>query len=375
LAGLFLALVITNRPFYAPLALPLLWPWFARAAPARRSAFAVTAGLAGALALVLLGNQLLQGSWSSYAAPRASFSSAVGFPEGSTTADWESGVGERGSNAWTGPQALPFGFDFAETRWNVLYLLMGRHVGLFPYQAGAFLLGLLAFRGGREGWTLALGFALVAAAFLVVRPFNFWGGGGALANRYLLPAVPALWFLGARRVHGLWLGIVALVAAPFLWPAWSAPRSFLLASDSTYRLVAPIAERLLPYETTQSHLKPAGMEDFVLRSPSGAQLWSKPLSRGVQPSATVNDSVRLLRVDPSRPNAHLLVATPVRLNSVDLLIEGRPNVAAKVHLGRTRAHHRMWWSEDRWFLYELDLAEGLLEAGVSEPVEVRLEWR
>ncbi len=378
-AGALLAVVITARPFYLPLLLPLL-PLLAPPAGGGRwrlRALALGLGLLfTALAVVGL-QQALLGSWSSYAAPRITVGSADPLPD---AAAWTAQIEARGSNSWTGTQSLPFGFDLAETRWNVLYLFLGRHVGLFPYFAGALLLGLLAMRGDRVGWCLAAAFVVVAAAFLVVRPFNFWGGGGALANRYLLPALPALWFMARRPIHPAWLLAIAAVAAPFLWPAWTQPRSFLLTEQGTYRFASPLAARLLPYETTQSHLKPSGGEDFVLAGDGGDggdDLWAKPLSRAVRPrrQGDANSPVDSLVIDPTVGVARLLVASPRPIAGFSLAASGGSGRRVSVRNGGVRARHRMWWSAERLSLYELDLGAALAELDDPSAREFELSWR
>ncbi|MEM1245783.1 MAG: hypothetical protein AAGA81_03565 [Acidobacteriota bacterium] len=342
LSAVLLATVAMSRPFYAALALPLLLLGFRRS---RRALMLVAVGLAATFAVYVGTNLSLRGSWSSYSGERQGYYSYTGFPEvGEEAPGWERSVGERGPNSWT-RNPLPFGFEATQSAWNVVYLLAGRHTGLLLY----FLPILLALWGARaeeRNLAVVVGFCLVAAAFLLVRPYNYYGGGGALANRYLLPAIPALWFL-----RGSWqpwrLPAVLAVSALFVAPLWAAPRGYLLEPDRTYRYPSAVA-RWLPYESTQSHLKPSGREDFI-----HASLWIKPLDRGVQ--AVGDPNAEWLSFDPTAGDGALLLGSREPLVAIDVEKDG----AVQTVVPRRRAFHRMWWSDDPIYLYRLDLSSAL----------------
>src|SRR5690606_5229665 len=246
--------------------------------------------------------------------------------------------------------------------WNAVYLLVGRHVGLLPY----FLPLLLGFAGlprGPARWALLLAAAAALAGLLLVRPFNFWGGGAAHANRYFLPLYPAFWFLGTRPAWAWWPLLAAALAAPFLWPLWRAPAAYPRTEDGDYRFVGGAARRLLPFETTQNQLKPSGHEDFLHQG-----LWMKSLSPALGPIA----DGEALRLAPGT-SASLLLASASRLDGVEVLprglgagrlaVEGRVVPRAEegerrrlaVPLGSPRARHSTWWSEEPWLFYELEL--------------------
>jgi hypothetical protein len=238
-------------------------------------------------------------------------------------------------------------------------------VGLLPYFL-PLVLGLLAFRGGAARWALLAAVAAALACFLYVRPFNFYGGGAALANRYFLPLYPAFWFLAARPLGRLLpLGVAAL-AGPFLWPLWAAPRAFPYAESGGYRYVSTLALEWLPYETTQSHLKPAGVEDVVHHG-----LWVKPLRPGVKPTA----GGAWLALEP-HATAELLVGRQRALEEVH--VEFAPEGPTRIEVGGGRpgerffhpdgrtgfqillpeptARHPMWWTSQPFYLYRLRIA-------------------
>ena len=358
--GALLGLVLASRPFYGALLLPALMA--AWAAPAARR-LGVAALLAGA-AVAVLGSGLTHlaeaDSWTPYSGQRQSFEAATGFPEVDLPpGTWQQRSAGRGNRSWlpsdvTGPKL---------TAWNVLYFLAGRDVGILPYYL-PLLLGLAAFRRGEGRGALLLAALAAAAAFLITRPFNFYGGGGAIANRYFLPLYPAFWFAAGRPARASWAAVAALLAAPFLFPLWRHPRAFFLDEDNGYRYVSAAARRTLPFETTQSHLKPAGCEDFVHNG-----LWIKPLATSVRPQG---DGIRIgpgggeLLVGSSRPlpGARMIVLPPAPQPIAVAGAEAkggrpRPNGGAVLFLRfpHPRAVHRMWWSEDEnpFYLYQLRL--------------------
>ncbi|HEY0558274.1 MAG TPA: hypothetical protein VGG20_28745, partial [Thermoanaerobaculia bacterium] len=180
-AGLLLGLVFASRPFYGTLLLPA-----ALAVPAPRRRLGLATLAAGAVVAVLasgLTHLAEADSWTPYSGERQSFDAKTGFPAVSLPPEsWrQRGVG-RGNRSWhaadiMGPRL---------SAWNSLYFLTGRDVGILPYYL-PLLLGLAAFRRGEGRGMLILAALAAAACFLITRPFNFYGGGGAIANRYFLP--------------------------------------------------------------------------------------------------------------------------------------------------------------------------------------------
>lgn len=367
LVGVLLSIVILSRPLYAGLLLPV-----ALAVPQedrKRTAVLLAGGALGLAVLATAANLAVRGTWTSYGGERQSFYGSTGFPGVDPAAgNWGEQIEERGTHGWVKGQTLRMGFDLGQTAWNVLYYLAGRDVGLLPYFL-PLVLGFLAFRPGEGRWALILAVAAAAAVLFWMRPFNFYGGGGAMANRYFLPLYPALWFLAARPVRpvrGLLAAIGAtLLAAPFLLPLWRAPRAFPLNSEEGYRYVSPAAVRWLPYETTLSHLKPSGHEDFLHHG-----LWVKLLTPSLSPDANgariglaPGQSGELLvgseqtlpglriRLPPNGPDALEVSGAEfleaIRREDGGTTLRFRP---------RLRAHHRMWWWKTL-YLYEIGIKE------------------
>jgi hypothetical protein len=359
-AGLLLGLVLASRPFYGTLLIPAAF-----AVPLSRRRAGVAALAAGA-ALAVLASGLTHlaeaDSWTPYSGQRLSFEAATGFPEVDLPpGSWAERTAGRGNRSWVpadvvGPRL---------TAWNAFYFLTGRDVGVLPYYL-PLLLGLLAFRRGEGRGLLILAALAAAACFLLTRPFNFYGGGGAIANRYFLPVYPAFWFAAGRPARFSWAILASLLAAPFLFLLWRQPRAFFLDEDYGYRYVSAAALTLLPYETTQSHLKPGGREDFLHDG-----LWIKPLATGVRPEGEGS----AIRIGPTG-RGEILLGSSSRLSGLRMIVlppappvevSGAEATASRprpgggsvrlLHFEHPRAVHRMWWSEDEnpFYLYELRL--------------------
>jgi hypothetical protein len=378
-AGALLGVVAVARPFYGALLLPALLAAWGRG---RRNLWPLTAGVVLVLAVTALVNLGTRETWSSYGGVRHAFYSYTGFPAVDlNAADWQQRSAERGTNSWLRAAGVVRPFDGGEARrlgWNAVYYLVGRHVGLLPYFLPLFF-ALLVYRGGGGRWALLLAVALGALCFFWVRPVNFFGGGGALANRYFLPFYPAFWFLPGRPLFDSfggwrrtlrWLAVpvlpllMFLFAAPFLTPLWTAPRAYPIAEAGGLRHVSSFARAWLPYETTQSHLKPSGQEDVL-----HGTLWVKPLTPGIVPL----DGGAWLRLPAD--GGTLLVGNPQPLTELwvqcaapcpaRLEVDGgevaetilRPDggSALRITLQAPRARHPMWWGSGDITLYQLRL--------------------
>jgi hypothetical protein len=357
-AGALLAAVAASRPFYASL---LAAAALAAPRPRRRPWLALAGGAAAVLAAVVIWDLATRGTWTSYGAERQSFYGHTGFPAVDPVQDWGERVRERGPGSWVAAgRRLPYEFQPRIAAYDALYFLVGRHVGIVPYFLPV-LLALAAFRPGGGRGALLLAALATGFAFYYVRPFNFYGGGGALANRYFLPVYPAFWFLAARPLRPHWPLLCAAAAAPFLWPLWRAPRAFPFPAGGGYAFASPAARRGLPYETTQSHLKPAGRDDFAHRG-----LWLKPLGPEARPLAE-GAWIELgagrrgeLLVGANGPLSELVVT--VADGELEVEAGGRRDAARPdgftLRLDRRYARHPMWWTRDDVWLYRLVLRAG-----------------
>lgn len=380
LAGLLLAVAGAFRPFYLALLLPAaLAAW-----GSERRKSALGGLITGALALLLL-TSLIQwtagGDWSGYGGQRQGFYPRTGYPEVDFPAShWDASLRKWGNTSWTQEGGIEPSFNPALLGWNALYFLAGRNVGVLPYFL-PLLLGFIAWRSERGRWAIPLAVAAAVLCFLLIRPFNFYGGGGAIADRYFLPLYPAFWFLAARPLRTapsvLAAGLVTLAAAPFLLPLWSHPAAFPIGEDGRYAHVSAFAQKWLPYETTQSHIP--GGQDVALNG-----LWLKRLSQNIY--RTDEKTLRMVGDAPGE----LLIGSPHPIERVyvelgreapvKIEVEGqtlspallRPDgsITFDIPLGEPRAVHPMWWTQDDYYLYELDLR---LPGMPPVPVSLRIE--
>jgi hypothetical protein len=366
LAGALLAVAGAFRPFY----LALLLPAALAASFEERRRPALLGLAAGALALLLvtaLGQQLSGGSWSGYGGERGGFYPRTGYPEVDFPAsEWSRVLRQWGNTSWLQEGGVDPSYDPKLLGWNVLYFLAGRNVGVLPYflpLVVGFLAGFPGSGRDRGRWAIPLAVGLAVLGFFILRPFNFYGGGGAIANRYFLPLYPALWFLAGRPLRARWAIPVVACAGLFLHPLWLHPTAFPVGEDGRYRHVGTVAERLLPYETTQSHIP--GGQDFAANG-----VWVKLLSHNLY---RVEGTGQLRLVGGTR--GEILVGSPERLEGLHLRFDAqapshldingrdlRPTIlhpdggiTFEVPLPRARAIHPMWWTWEDYYLYELDL--------------------
>lgn len=361
-AGVLLGVAVAYRPVYLFLLLPAaLAAW---EAPPDRRRGAVTGLLLGAVLLLTasMGVQWLAGGDATgYGGQRQGIYSRGAYPEVQyPAAQWSERVAREGNASWLQAAAVKPQLNPKLAAWNVLYTFAGRNVGVLPYFL-PMLLGFLAFRGERGRWAIPLAAGAAILAFLLLRPFNFYGGG-ALGNRYFLPLYPALWFMAARPARASWAPVAALLAAPFLWPLWTHPTAYPLGEGGEYRHVSTIARRWLPYEITQSAVP--GREVSV-----GSGLWVKILSHNVWPSGQ-DGGLRIA----GGSGGELLVGSPQPLGDLHLefderapsrlvvggrelrplLLKPSGHVLFEVPLDRERAVHPLWWGPYDYHLYALD---------------------
>ncbi len=335
--GALLYLVTASRPFYGVLLIPAV---LAIPKPQKKIGISAVVLASGLLLAVSSFANLAEGdAWTPYGGERQSFDSSTGFPEVELAAgSWEEQIALRGSRDWKASDE----WDTPQSAWNALYFLVGRHVGILPYFL-PLLLGIAGFRRGEGRGMLIAAVALGAACFLVTRPFNFYGGGGAIANRYFLPLYPALWFAADRPARASWAILAAALAAPFLWPLWNHPRAYFLNGEGGYLYVSSFAQQILPYETTQSHLKPSGREDFVHNA-----LWVKLLTTNVRPEG---DGAKTIHYS-GQGQGQILLGSPRPIHGVRLAVAGKER---EMRFPHPRAVHRMWWTRDPYYLYQIGI--------------------
>jgi hypothetical protein len=379
-AGALLGVAAVYRPVYLTLFLPaIVAAW---EGPARRRRAAVAGLVLGALAVVALSTSiqwLAGGDPTAYGGQRQGVYGQQGYPEVDfPITGWSQRVALHGNASWLQRRALRPQLSASLAGWNLVYVLVGRNLGLLPYFL-PLLLGFLAFQQDRGRWAIPLAVGAALAVFLVLLPFNFYGGG-ALGNRYFLPLYPALWFLAARPMRGVWAAVVVLLASPFLGPLWNDPTGYPLGKDGQPRYVSAVARNWLPFETTQSNLP----GDLVAME---GGLWVKLLNH----NAWHTGRALSLRIAGSEP-VDLLLESPQPLDSVDFELDGnaptrlqvgnddlRPLMLLangseifEVRLAGERAVHPLWWMPYDVHFYSLHFS---LPGAQSGPIGLRIRPR
>ena len=132
---------------------------------------------------------------------------------------------------------------------NLGYFWVGRFGGALPYFPGvaaASLLFLLVGPRERHGWLALLVLAVSWLGYILIIPDNWYGGGGAIGNRYFLNLVP-LGLLLLPRGKGAWAATAAVIGGVLLAPVVASPvHHSLRPGDHATRA----AFRLLPAEIT-----------------------------------------------------------------------------------------------------------------------------
>lgn len=249
--------------------------------------------------------------------------------------------------------------------WNLLYLGVGRHVGVLLYYLPLAL--LFASPAKDEGRRWIAPTLLLAALFsLVTAPFDFAGEGQVWGNPAFVPLFALAFFAAGRVPASGGLALALLVASPWLAPLWLAPRSGAPAGlGTTVRAALERARALAPFETTLRSLPDdAAVEraGVVLRS-TGWEIFPEAQGRGL---------VFLGR------HGGLAVYSPRPLSSVRLefgeeapstleVIGGevgnttyRPSgeVAFDVAVGKAARRHAVWWSASPVSVYFLEMNLG-----------------
>lgn len=361
LAGLLIGIVAAVRPLYAVALLPAL----AAAGPGASRRSRVVAGCLAAFLVAALAQGTISGAWTAYGGERRGFTAVTGYPEVDFPAgDWENHVEEYGNVSWIRPGALEPRLDPALLLWDGIYFLIGRNVGLLPFFLPLFL--LIAHARLNRTLVAALFAVALATLFLfALRPFNFYGGAGALGNRYFLPFFAVFCFIPLKKIA--WRSIIgcAAVAALSLWPVWTSSSLFPLLEDPDgglrYRYSTGLTARILPHETSQKFIRSVNNEDV-----NHAGTWIRfldPRSRPADSQATELESLPgggEILLARGRPFQAFEIEVPQGNRSLQVChrrrcVEVQPGSSATLDAGLPSAKHQMWWPGGAQMLYRLSL--------------------
>jgi hypothetical protein len=303
LGGVLLGLLVSMRP---PNVLIALIPVAALLIAAEwKKVVSVTLAIAVSLALMSGASRRLYGTAMPYKAERATFNSATGYPAG-TDAEQVQQQFEKGRA--TSSLELKVPFNPRVSAFASLYFLLGRHTGLLVYFPAALLIVVTALRRpDRTSTAVLLGVAGLSLFYLLWLPFNYFGGGSFVGNRYFLVGYAAL-PLALRRiprgrsVAAVW-AVAVVVAGSALVSVWKTRGLDRTSQSHAYAGLF----RLLPYESTASDLE--GSRD---------RYFGKDFVRAVDPFVEAGSWSFRLRSD--RPPAEFELANLERDHRLRLLV-------------------------------------------------------
>jgi hypothetical protein len=266
-AAALLAVATFSKPSNILLIGPIV-VWQLARGRAWRRALATLVLFGSIVAVFFAANIAITGDWNFQGGDRRTFNG--GYPFQTESAGFEVGLDRTtneiltdiifGPNSWT------------VFRHNLAYFFIGRYSGLVPYFFPA-VFALAAFalaRGRRAAWQyLVLAVALVEILLLIVWiPYNYFGGGGVLGNRYFM------------NVYGLFLfllppiGSMAAALAPWLvgglFTAQITLNPFYSSFHPAYHAKWGPA-RILPVELSLFNDLPIMTEHARVRLPFGTE--------------------------------------------------------------------------------------------------------
>ena len=315
LASLLLGLATFSKPSHLPLILPIL-VWLAIR---KRWASMVTTGCVFALtgALLLAGSIVMTGEWNFQGGERRTYYAQYPFEDSKIA--WDS-IGQ--NRATDGVEIL---FDrrvfWTHLSHNLLYFVAGRYSGMLPYFfPGLFAVGafLLARRKRRPWQWLVFGAAVAEILLLVIWiPDNYFGGGGAVGNRYFMGAYGVFLFL-LPPIESVLVAFVPWVVGSLFTGAIVLNPFFAAFNPAEYAKQGPV--RLLPVELTLVNDLP------VNTRPERARVWF-----GVQRRFQIYflDDNAYAREDLSfwtrgRSRAEILVKTVEPASGLELSVQAGP---------------------------------------------------
>ena len=314
---ILLGLLIALRPPYVLLAgiVPLASAMRGRWKGALRS----TAGLAATLLVMATVSWSLVGTAMPYKAERATFNAQTGYPAGDDL-EVVSEQFEKG-RATSSLGVLP---DFRPrvSAPAAAYFLVGRHTGILAYFPAALFLVLAAMRKtDRVGVAVLLGVAATSVFFLLWLPFNYFGGGSCIGNRYFLACYAALPLALTRPLRSWALTGSWLVALLVGGSALASERLPANVDESSQSHVHAGIFRMLPYETTASDIE--GSRD---------RYFGKDFVRSVDPF--VEAEPWSFRLDSQKPPAEFILANLERDEPLRLLLHSETSHLELVYSDR-----------------------------------------
>ncbi len=248
LAAVLLAIATFSKPSNILLVIPLLaWLAFRRRAWRRALAYGSLFALVGMV--LLAGSVAISGDWNFQGGDRRTFYGS--FPFQDHAVQWE-GVGQdRTTNRVLWETIFDKRVFWTVFSHNAGYFVFGRHSGLLPYFFPAVFatVGFLIARRRRAAWQwLVLAAALAEIMLLMIWiPYNYFGGGGVLGNRYFMNIYGVFLFL-MPPLESVWVALMPWVVGTLFCAQVTFNPFFASFNPAEHAKQGPL--RWLPVELT-----------------------------------------------------------------------------------------------------------------------------
>jgi hypothetical protein len=229
-----------------------------------RRAFVVALAFAAIVGAAFGTTMAIAGEWNFQGGDRRTFYGA--YPFQTPTHTFEATGADRATDRLL--TEIVFSGDFWTVLWhNAWWFVVGRHSGLLPYFFPAlFALGAFARARRRTPWQyLVLGVAVAEILVLLITiPYNYFGGGGVLGNRYFMTTYGVFLFLFPPMTSVAWAVVPWVVGALFTAQITLNPffSSFYPAEHAKRGLL-----RMLPVELSLVNELPINTD------PKKARIW------------------------------------------------------------------------------------------------------
>ncbi len=246
-AVLLLGVATFSKPSNILLVLPLLAWLVIKRRWRRAAACGLLFGACGAV--LLAGNVAVTGDWNFQGGDRRTFYGVYPFQD--RLVSWDAVGQDRATNRVLTEIIFDRRVFWTVFSHNLAYFFIGRYSGLLPYFFPAvFALGaFLVRRRWRRPWQwLVLGAALAEILLLIIWiPYNYFGGGGVLGNRYFMNTYGLFLFL-LPPVESIGAAIVPWVVGGLFAAQITLNPFFASFNPAEHAKQGPL--RLLPVELT-----------------------------------------------------------------------------------------------------------------------------
>lgn len=264
-SGLLLGVATFSKPSNALLLLPMvIWhAWYRR----WREGIVTTLVFAASVAAFFMVNVAVTGDWNFQGGDRRTFVTAFPFLPGG--ADFDVGM-DRTTNTVLVDVIFDPQVFWTVLAHNLVYVFVGRHSGLVPYFFPAvFAIGAFVLAGRKRApWQTLVLLAAAAELLLVLIwiPYNYFGGGGVLGNRYFMNTYGLFLFL-LPPLDVTWIAVVPWLVGGLFTAQITLNPFFAAFHPAEHAMHGPL--RWLPVELSLTNDLPINTSESRVRVPFG----------------------------------------------------------------------------------------------------------